>query len=47
VTEEDLVNPDNKRNLTCMSYLEKRLAQQQAKVNGYTAREERIPPAER
>lgn len=47
VTEDDIKNPDNKRNLICMSYIEKRLAQQQAKIKGYTEREERIPPAER
>lgn len=47
VSERDISDPDNMTNMTCMSYVEKRLAQQQAKINKNAEEGIRMSPEDR
>jgi hypothetical protein len=47
VTQEDIKDPDNMANMTCMTYIEKRLAEQQTKIQHCASEGIRIPPAEK
>ena len=47
VTQKDVEDPDNLANMTCMSYIEKRLAEQEAKVKQFAEEGVRLPPEEK
>jgi hypothetical protein len=47
ISQNDVEDPDNMGNMTCMSYIERRLAEQQAKVQHYATEGIRLPPEEK
>ena len=44
MTQKDVEDPDNLANMTCMSYIERRLEEQEAKVKHYAEEGVRLPP---